>query len=103
MKESIIKRAFTALLVIGICVLLIQGMDLDHEDKSDSPLTEFYVENYEETGAINLVEAILFDYRGYDTFGELLVLYIAITGIIILGKEIIRPKEEGKDERGEES
>jgi len=76
-------------------------MDLGHEDKSESPLTEFYVENYEETGAVNLVEAILFDYRGYDTFGELLVLYIAIAGVIILGKEIIKPKE--KDERGEKT
>ncbi len=104
MKENITKRIFTALLVVGICILLIQGMGLSHEDKSDSPLTEFYVENYEETGAINLVEAILFDYRGYDTFGELLVLYIAITGVIILGKEIIKPKGEDQqaDDGGEE-
>ena len=101
MKENVLKRIFTALLVVTICILLIQGMDLGHEDKSESPLTEFYVENYEETGAVNLVEAILFDYRGYDTFGELLVLYIAIAGIIILGKEIIKPKE--KDERGEKT
>jgi len=101
MKENGIKRIFTALLVVMICILLIQGMDLGHEDKSDSPLTEFYKENYEETGAVNLVEAILFDYRGYDTFGELLVLYIAITGVIILGKEIIRPKKE--DDGGDDS
>ncbi len=101
MKESIFKRVFTGIIVVFICMMLLYGMDLGHEDKSDSPLTEFYVENYEETGAINLVEAILFDYRGYDTFGELLVLYIAITGVIILGKEIIKPKEQ--DGGGEES
>ncbi len=93
MRENVPKRILTALLVVVICLLLIQGMDLHYEDKSETPLTDFYVENYEETGAINLVEAILFDYRGYDTFGELLVLYIAITGVIILGKEIIMPKE----------
>ncbi len=101
MRENVLKRIFTALLVIMICILLIQGMDLSHEDKSESPLTDFYIENHEETGAVNLVEAILFDFRGYDTFGELLVLYIAITGVIILGKEIIRPKKE--DDGGDDS
>jgi len=101
MKENVFKRVFTALLVAFICIMFLTGMNLGHEDKSDSPLTEFYLENYEETGAINLVEAILFDFRGYDTFGELLVLYIAIAGIIILGKEIIKPKDEM--EGGEDS
>ncbi|MFW6064357.1 MAG: hydrogen gas-evolving membrane-bound hydrogenase subunit E [Candidatus Natronoplasma sp.] len=94
MIESVFKRALTAFLVIAICVALLQGMSLNYEDKSKSPMFEYYVENHEETGAVNLVEAILLDYRAYDTFGEVLVLYISIAGIIILGKEIIEGKEE---------
>lgn len=97
MKEKLSKRVFTAVLVVAICVLLLQGMSLEHEDKADSPMFDHYVENHEETGAVNLVEAILLDYRAYDTFGEVLVLYISISGIIILGKKILKEKEGGDD------
>ncbi|MBS3781243.1 MAG: hypothetical protein KGY66_06855 [Candidatus Thermoplasmatota archaeon] len=96
MIETLFKRAVTAFLVIAICIALLQGMSLKYEDKSESPIFEYYVENHEETGAVNLVEAILLDYRAYDTFGEILVLYISIAGVIILGKEIV----EGKSEEG---
>jgi len=94
MIESVFKRILTASLVIAICIALLQGMSLSYEDKAESPMFEYYLENHEETGAVNLVEAILLDYRAYDTFGEVLVLYISIAGIIILGKEIVEGKEE---------
>ncbi|MEF8835774.1 MAG: hydrogen gas-evolving membrane-bound hydrogenase subunit E [Candidatus Thermoplasmatota archaeon] len=94
MKESVAKRGLTAFLVILICIAFLQGMSLNHEDKTESPMFEYYAENHEQTGAVNLVEAILLDYRAYDTFGEVLVLYISIAGIIILGKEIVEGKEE---------
>jgi len=94
MIESMFKRTLTAFLVIAICIALLQGMSLNYEDKSESPMFEYYLENHEETGAVNLVEAILLDYRAYDTFGEVLVLYISIAGIIILGKEIVEGKVE---------
>ncbi len=97
MKERLAKRIFTAFLIAAICILLLQGMSLDHEDKADSPIFDHYVENHEETGAVNLVEAILLDYRAYDTFGEVLVLYISISGIIILGKKILKKKDGGED------
>ena len=37
-----------------------------------------YIEHgHAETGATNLVTAVLADYRGYDTFGELTVIFTA--------------------------
>lgn len=43
-----------------------------------------------ETGAANVVSAILFDYRGLDTLGEGAVVFAAVTGIAMLfgGKRI---------------
>ncbi|MFO7991907.1 MAG: hydrogen gas-evolving membrane-bound hydrogenase subunit E [Thermoplasmata archaeon] len=74
-------------LVVLTCLILISSLNLQHEDKEDSPIKEFYEEHHEEAGPDNLVEAILLDYRAYDTFGEVMVLYIAITGVLILGKK----------------
>ncbi len=99
MKESMPKRILTAVLVIAISAVILHGLSLDHVDKTDSPMLDYYIENHEKTGAKNLVEAILLDYRAYDTFGEVIVLYISIEGIIILGKEILKDNE---SEEGDE-
>ncbi len=80
------KDICTLLLVLVIAFLLVQGLELSYEDKEDSEVDEYYKEHQEKTGADNMVEAILLDFRAYDTFGEVMVLYIAIAGVIILGK-----------------
>lgn len=82
-----LSKALTLLALLMIGVLLINGLELDHEDRVDSPLHEFYMENYDEAGSINLVENILLNYRAYDTFGEVMVLYITVAGILILGEK----------------
>jgi multisubunit Na+/H+ antiporter MnhB subunit len=41
-----------------------------------------YVNNVrEDTGALNSVAAVVFDYRGYDTLGEATVLFAAATAV----------------------
>ncbi len=92
-REGMGKNIMTILMLVVIAVIMISGLRLEHEDKSESSLHEYYLENYENAGSINLVETILLNYRAYDTFGEVMVLYIAITGILILGEE----KREGED------
>ncbi len=81
------KNILTLGLLCLIAVLIISGLRLEHQDKRDSPLHRYYVETYEDAGSINLVETILLNYRAYDTFGEVMVLYIAIAGILILGED----------------
>ncbi len=81
------KNILTMALLLIIAVLLINGLRLEHEDKRESSLHEYYLETYEDAGSVNLVETILLNYRAYDTFGEVMVLYIAVAGILILGEE----------------
>ncbi|MGM0404645.1 MAG: hydrogen gas-evolving membrane-bound hydrogenase subunit E [Thermoplasmatota archaeon] len=71
-------------------------MGLEHEDKKETPLKQYYIENRQTTGSDNIVSGILLDYRAYDTFGEVMVLYVAITGVIILG---IKSKENNKEKQ----
>ena len=45
----------------------------------------YYVENaYDETGVENAVTAVLVFYRGFDTFGEAVVVFSAVVGALIL-------------------
>ena len=46
----------------------------------------------EETGAINTVTAVVFDYRAYDTIGEAFVLFTAITGTMAVLRKPVAKK-----------
>lgn len=49
----------------------------------------------EKTGAINAVTATVFDFRGYDTLGEAIVLFTAICGVAA----VLRPEKKAKEEK----
>lgn len=52
-------------------------------------------EGLSQTGASNIVTAVLLDYRGYDTLGEATVLFTAILGALVLLRQHARkPLEE---------
>ena len=56
--------------------------------------SNMYLENgLKETGAANIVTSVILDYRGYDTLGEITVLFTAILGALT----ILR----GKSKKGE--
>jgi multicomponent Na+:H+ antiporter subunit B len=44
--------------------------------------TYFYQHGSAETGAINLVTSIYLGYRAFDTFGETIVFFLSIAGVI---------------------
>jgi multisubunit Na+/H+ antiporter MnhB subunit len=48
---------------------------------AEAPSRWFLGQGHEETGAANVVTAILLDYRAYDTLGEVSVLFCAILGV----------------------
>jgi multisubunit Na+/H+ antiporter MnhB subunit len=56
--------------------------------KFGSPLmsiANFYIANgLSHTGAANIVAAIILDYRGYDTFGEAVVLFTSVVGVLTI-------------------
>ncbi len=51
---------------------------------SDAPSRWFLAEGHDETGAANIVTAILLDYRAYDTLGEVSVLFCAVLGVAVI-------------------
>lgn len=57
-----------------------------------------YIEHgADETGAPNLVTAVLADYRGYDTLGETVVIFTAgLACLLILGARRVGPGSGGK-------
>jgi multicomponent Na+:H+ antiporter subunit B len=58
-------------------------------------VTPRYLERAElETGVPNVVTAILASYRGYDTFGELVVILTAGIGVLLLMMPGARRKED---------
>ena len=52
-------------------------------------------ETISKTGAINSVTATVFDFRGYDTLGEAIVLFTAICGVAT----VLRVEKKAKEER----
>ena len=51
----------------------------------------------QETGAANLVAAVILDYRAYDTLGEITVLFTAILGVFTVLRTVKKQKG-GSDE-----
>ena len=82
-------------LILGI-VLVVSVFYMPAGDASYTftAATETYLEaGTEETGATNIVAAIITDYRAFDTLGETLVLFTAILAVVTVLKST---KEEGQ-------
>lgn len=83
------KKAFIWLLLLIITGLFIYvSFPMASETKKNPTydgVGNIMVEKtLKETGAINSVTAIVFDFRGYDTLGESFVLLTAVTGAAVI-------------------
>ncbi len=58
-----------------------------------APSRLYLARGLEETGATNIVTAVLLDYRAYDTLGEATVLFTSIIGAIAILRRKARKKE----------
>ena len=82
------KRAVTAGLLILVAVPLLVGVArLPAVGSTENPAYTRVVPRYleegpEETGAENVVTAIILDYRGYDTSGEVTVIFTAFVAVL---------------------
>ncbi|MBN2352924.1 MAG: DUF4040 domain-containing protein [Spirochaetales bacterium] len=50
--------------------------------RSEIPSSHYLREGLRETGAANIVTAVILDYRGYDTLGEATVIFTAVIGAL---------------------
>ena len=96
-------RAWLPLIVVVItgAALVYGTWDIPGFGSHDSPaqthVARYYIENaYEETGVPNVVTAVLASYRGFDTLGEVVVVYTAAVAVLLLigGR---RPKSASKE------
>jgi multicomponent Na+:H+ antiporter subunit B len=58
----------------------------------DAPSRVYIANGLKETGAANIVTAVLLDYRAYDTLGEATVLFTSIIGAIAVIRRKARKK-----------
>lgn len=77
--------ALTGLIIIAVmfCFFIIASKNLDILGKSTLRMAGPYIEGAaQKTGSANLVTGVVFDFRGYDTMGEAVVLVTAVLGVL---------------------
>jgi multicomponent Na+:H+ antiporter subunit B len=91
-SASRLVGAAALLVVAGFFMLAVTGLP-EFGSFQNKHVAEFYLENaLESTGSPNAVNAIVWDFRGYDTLGEETVLFCAALGVFM----IIRRKKYGR-------
>jgi multisubunit Na+/H+ antiporter MnhB subunit len=79
--------AITGILIMAVLLyfFIISTSNLDALGKSTLRMADAYIEGAaQKTGSANLVTGIVFDFRGYDTMGEAVVLVTAVLGVLTI-------------------
>ncbi|MCK5772647.1 MAG: hydrogenase [Thermoplasmata archaeon] len=65
-------------------------------------MDDFFLANStsDETATNNVVSAVVFDYRGFDTLGEATVLFAAVTGVMMALRGAFPEKGHAKKRKG---
>lgn len=96
------KLGSVALCLLLIALLLLNVSYLPEFGSASNPTENEVVQRYveegmEEVGSVNLVSNMILGYRGFDTFGETCVLFIAATCVLVLLKKSEKEIEEEKE------
>src|SRR5258708_4681518 len=84
------------ILALTLFAVLFAGIAIDYtEQHSLPPLAANYVKRVpEELGAPNIITGILLTYRGFDTLGEVAVLFMVAAGVgLVLGERSPRRRD----------
>jgi multicomponent Na+:H+ antiporter subunit B len=79
--------AVTGILILAVLLyyFTISGQILDPLGKGSLRMAEHYITGAaQKTGSANLVTGVVFDFRGYDTMGEAVVLVTAVLGVLTI-------------------
>lgn len=101
-EEKIVKKnnALALLVVLITGSALIYGtLDMPNYGDPNAPVHQHVADRYigksgEEMGIPNIVTSVLASYRGYDTLGEVTVIFTAGIGVILLLGHIWRKEDE---------
>lgn len=80
-------------MAVGLVVVLV-GLSVVDFNQFD-PISSYFENAYELAGGANIVNAILGDFRGFDTMLEVVVLFIAGLGVYSMIK--LRAKKEDEN------
>lgn len=81
MIRSIVYSVFIGLIVVAVLMFLV-AFPFGQNKMS---VGQYYLDNtVKETGAENVVTAVTLEYRGFDTLGEVTVLFAAATGVSLI-------------------
>jgi len=85
-REGYVNAATAIILVIVLFVFFrIASVHLDQFGEGSLRMAKSYIEGAaERTGSANLVTGVVFDFRGYDTMGEAVVLVTAVLGVLTM-------------------
>ncbi|MDX9835881.1 MAG: DUF4040 domain-containing protein, partial [Desulfobulbus sp.] len=89
-KKSLYRPTLALVIVSFTGALLIYGtFDMPHFGTADAPIHQHVAPRYindsmAEIGMPNIVTSVLASYRGYDTLGEVLVIFTAGLGVMSL-------------------
>lgn len=87
------KKLLSIGLTIALIFILLLGVnELPHYGNPDNPANNYVAKKYveksiENTGAMNIVTAIILDYRAFDTFGEATILFTSVLVVILTLKK----------------
>lgn len=83
MARCSVPPKFAIFLIIAVTlILLLPAFGLSFGQPHASATDQYYLDHsQEQTGSNNVVTAIVFDFRGFDTLGEATVLFIAVLGV----------------------
>jgi multisubunit Na+/H+ antiporter MnhB subunit len=80
---SVVTAIFLSIVLLYFFAVSIQSLDILGE--SSLRMARPYIEGAaEKTGSANLVTGVVFDFRGYDTMGEAVVLVTAVLGVLTI-------------------
>lgn len=86
MKKAIL---FVAYLLVGAFLLLGVADLRPFGEPQTAMMDDYYIQNAQPEVAVNnVVTAVVFDYRGFDTLGEATVLFAAVVGILGLFRKL---------------
>src|SRR5690349_12558280 len=97
------RRALTALLVV-LFAGVFAGIVIDYSERQSlSQVAASYVRLVPlELGAPNIITGILLSYRGFDTLGEVAVLFMVAAGVgLVLRKRNLQAADAGSGEAKE--
>ncbi len=86
MKRAVILVAF---LLVGAFLLLAATSMRPFGEPVFAEMDDYFIDNAQEEAAVNnVVTAVVFDYRGFDTLGEATVLFAAVVGVLGLFRKL---------------